>query len=533
MQQFIAKYGDQIQGVLTGFDRLIFRGCLRGLNYGYWEGKLGATVAQGMEQYLCRNGILFKDYSRHVKRISQQLKQASELGFKQQGLPVLFLRSARVDKEGLARRIAVENQIEVGPVCVLSALEPSPTFEHRGTHIIRRERPCHVLYQYWIHPEVGWMHARIQSWFPFNIQIGLNGREWLAQQMQREKLKYRQQGNCFVWIEDYTRAQQLMELQLKTDWAGWLNQQAKVLNPLHERIFEHYPTRYYWICYQSEWATDLRFPQAQALERLMPGLVRHGMLSFSSGDVMRYFGKKLTAQGDIPTRFRGTLQTDLKQYHEGERVKYRLNGNSVKFYDKAYSPYGSVLRGAETTLNTVTDFRVYRPKEGGPEEELDWRPLRKGIADLYRRAEVSQRANERLLDALASVDDSRSVEELTCRVQQPVIQAGRRVRGLRPWAEDHALLAAINHGEFLLHGFRNRDLQKLLYHQEPQSVVERRRRSAATSRKLRMLRLHGLIYRVQHTHRYQITAAGRAVLVAVLTTARTTLQQLNQLATAA
>jgi hypothetical protein len=45
---------------------------------------------------------------------------------------------------------------------------------------MRRVRPCHVLYHYQIHGELGWMHARIQTWFPFNIQVGLNGREWLS-----------------------------------------------------------------------------------------------------------------------------------------------------------------------------------------------------------------------------------------------------------------------------------------------------------------------------------------------------------------
>jgi len=80
---------------------------------------------------------------------------------------------------------------------------------------------------------------------------------------------------------------------------------------------------------------------------------------------------------------------------------------------------------------------------------------------------------------------------------------------------------------------RNRDLQKLLYDGEPASVVERRRRSAAVSRKLRMLRAHGLIRKVQRTHRYHVTDAARTILVAVLTTTRTSLHQLNQLEKAA
>ena len=51
MDEFIAKYQDQISGVLTGFDRLVFRGHLRALSY-----------PGGMNQYLASNGILFKDF---------------------------------------------------------------------------------------------------------------------------------------------------------------------------------------------------------------------------------------------------------------------------------------------------------------------------------------------------------------------------------------------------------------------------------------------------------------------------------------
>jgi hypothetical protein len=533
MQQFINKYCDQISGVVSGFDRLVFRGSLRGLNYGYWDQNLHAAVALGMEQYLWHNQILFKDYLDHVKRVSQEVKQDSVKIFQQQARPVLYLRDAAVDKDQIARQIAEEKGVEQGLVCAISTVEPSLSFEHRGTHMVRRVRPCQVIYHYQIDPQVGWMYARLQTWFPFHIQVGMNGREWLARQMDQEGLKYRQQGNCFVWIEDYARAQRLLEQQLQTNWAELLGGFAGQLNPRHEKIFEHYPASYYWTCYQSEWATDLVFRQEEFLKRLMPLLVRHGMLSFSSADVMRYFGRKVNQSGAIPANFSGTLESDLKRRQQGERVKYRMNGNSAKFYDKAYSEMGSLLRGAETTINKVDGIRVYRPKEGGPQDDLQWRPMRLGIADLHRRAEVSQKANERLLDALASVDDSRSVEESTADIQKPTRWGGRRVRGLHPWAEDKELLTAVNHGDFLINGFRNRDLQKLLYDGEAESPIQRRRRSAAVSRKLRMLRAHGLIRKVPRTHRYHVTDTARAILVAVLTAARTSVNQLNQLANAA
>jgi hypothetical protein len=98
-----------------------------------------------------------------------------------------------------------------------------PTFQHRNTFLVRREAPCHVLYHYMIHPQLGWMYARLQSWFPFQIQVGLNGREWLAQQMRLAGIGFEQAGNCFVWVEDYARAQALLDEQLKTDWVTLLN----------------------------------------------------------------------------------------------------------------------------------------------------------------------------------------------------------------------------------------------------------------------------------------------------------------------
>ena len=122
---------------------------------------------------------------------------------------------------------------------------------------------------------------------------------------------------------------------------------------------------------------------------------------------------------------------------------------------------------------------------------------------------------------------------ITADIQKPTNWGDRRVRGLRPWAEDKELITAVNHGEFLINGLRNRDLQKFVYVTEAESPAERRRRSAAISRKLRLLRAHGLIQKVPRTHRYHVTDAGRAILLAVLTTARTSLHQLNQLSKAA
>ena len=529
MQQFIEKYGDQISGTLSGFDRLVFRGTPQRLNISYFDASRRIVVAKGMEEYLWQNHILFKDYGAHVKGVSERIKQASLKPFREANLPVVFVGDPHQDKDLPARQLAAERGIRSGLVCAISTLEPSPTFDYVKSRIARRTRPSHVLYHYQIHPEVGWMYARLQTWFPFHMQIGLNGREWLSRQMDQEGLKYHQAGNCFPWMEDYRRAQELLNRQLETNWADVLGGFAHSLNPLHQEIFANYPTEPYWTCYQSEWATDIVFREAAFLQRLMSVLMPHAMLSFGSADVLRFFGKRLNKSGAIPANFHGELQTNFRQHEEGERVKYWMDGNSVKSYDKAYSEQGNVLRAAETTINNVSVFQSYRPKQGGPKEDLQWRPMRKGIADVYRRAEISQKTNERLVNAMASVDDSRRLEELTASLQQPTSWKGRRVRALRPWAEDQELLAAIHHGDFLINGFRNRDLQALLYTTPAPSLKEQRRRSAAISRKLRMLRAHGIIHKISHTHRYHVAQGARTILVAILTAARTSLNQINQL----
>ena len=57
MKQFIAKFEEQIEGTLSGFDRVVFRGSLRRL-----------THPDGMRMYLVQNGVLCKEYEDHVRR---------------------------------------------------------------------------------------------------------------------------------------------------------------------------------------------------------------------------------------------------------------------------------------------------------------------------------------------------------------------------------------------------------------------------------------------------------------------------------
>ena len=132
---------------------------------------------------------------------------------------------------------------------------------------------------------------------------------------------------------------------------------------------------------------------------------------------------------------------------------------------------------------------------------------------------------------LASVDDSTTIEELTCRLEQPVQWRGQAVRGLHLFeSQDRRLLRAVSRGEFALNGLRNRDLRAQFFPGEAPTPQEKRRRSAWVSRKLRLLRAHSLLQKVSHTHRYQVTVPGRKILTAALTLTQATIAQLTSLA---
>ena len=359
----------------------------------------------------------------------------------------------------------------------------------------------------------GFMHVRLQTWLPFDIQVWLNGREWLRRDLERSRIGHVRRGNTFTWLEDVDRAQALLSAQLRTPWPRHLNDLVSDIHPAHFELFpKDMAPKYYWSVYQSEWANGIMFRDPQSLAKIYGRLVHHGMTHFGSSDVMRFLGRRLNADGSIPKRFQDEVVTDLRERPEGVRLKHRVGWNSIKLYDKA----GSVLR-VETTINRPQDFKVFRPREGDEGGEKAWRPMRQGVADLHRRAEVSEQANQRYLTALGAIEETTPLGQVQSNIGHPTKFKGRRVRALNPSNKaDISLLAAAHRGEFALRGFRNRDLRVLLYGKDPKDVREARRNAARTTRLIRLLRGHRLLTKIQRTNRYIMNATGRKVVAALL-----------------
>jgi hypothetical protein len=116
-----------------------------------------------------------------------------------------------------------------------------------------------------------------------------------------------------------------MNEQLKTNWTQCFDALIQQVHPLlASRLAVPYPMRYFWTCQDSERATDLMFRDPDQLRRLIPRLLHQGVVSFSSPDVLRFMGKKVTRQGHAAGGHQLPLSSDLKIRVNGARVKHRL-----------------------------------------------------------------------------------------------------------------------------------------------------------------------------------------------------------------
>lgn len=506
---FVQAHPQDVIGVLHGWDRLRLQGTLRSLYH-----------ADVMKYYLRKSGVLWKDFKRFATGLTEGIRQAAVALAQKEHRPMKYLPAGSTSKEAVALEMAQRQGVVSGLVGVLSCVEPCRTWFVRGNRETKKLElklqwgKCLHLYFYFIHPQLGWLHLRLQTWFPFLIQVCLNGREWLARQMDQRGLAYRRADNCFPWISDVPRAQELMDQQHRTHWPDLLNPLVAQCHRLSHQITALLPGGYYWTAAETEYATDVMFRDRAALERVYPTLVHHSVMPLGSEQVLRFMGRPCGPHaGD-------DVKTDRRRGPDGVRVKHWLNDHSQKLYDK-----DSVLRN-ETTINEPKDFRVWRRAENDPAGRPQWRILRRSVADLHRRAEVSRAACRRHWEALAAVRVPRPLGPDAARVCRRIKRQGRRYRALNPLAAaDAALLAAVHRGEFVLQGFRNRDIRRL-WHGPDGPGVKARRQMARVGRQLALLRAHHLIKKVPHTHRYLVTNKGRQIITALLAARHANTEQL-------
>lgn len=495
MLTFTDRHEESISGTLSCIDRLVFRGHIRAIQY-----------PDGLAKYLNYQHVLYKDFSTYATSIQAILKQCAIRTAEESDRPYKYVKSPKEDKGERAREIAERDGIEEGLICTFGCVEMSTTFkifknkEKKILEVRPDFRPHLHMYYYYMDREFGMMYVRIQTWFPFKIQIGINGHEYLARQMDKAGIEYEKHDNCFTRIDNLKKAEKLASKLLTKKWPRVLNSFAKRVNPFMDLRRRDRLGYYYWTVHQSECSTNIMFKDPDALASVYPELCLHAITTFDTKRVMRFLGKRPNSS------FEGESTGHYNHRREGVCIKHWVGGNSIKMYDKA----GSVLR-VETTINKPKSFFVYR------EDKNKKMPMRKGVADLWKRANVSFSANERYLDALSPVGDKTPSYRVLDRVSKRVTKKKKKHRAVRPIdAEEARFFRAIHRGDNLLDSFNNGDIQAELYEQPPCDKREARIRSHYVGRRLRLFRAHSLIRKVPGRRRYRLTRKGIMVMATVL-----------------
>jgi hypothetical protein len=350
------------------------------------------------------------------------------------------------------------------------------------------------------------MHVRLQTWLPYQVQIYLNGREWLARQLDTAGVAYRRYDNAILGVANLDAASELCERFAHRSWPRVLHAFARLVNPELASVETAGFGSYYWVLDQAEIATDVMFKDRPRLTRVMPDLLRHATLNLSAPDILGFLGRKLHPS------LAAEVLTEAKHRPQGWRVKHRVARNWIKFYDKV-----SVLR-IETTINNPREFRVLRlvTNDAGRRERR-WMPMNKGVANMWRYFQVGIGANRRYLEALAAAQPTSKGVAALDALCKPRTRDGRHHSRFNPLTPvDRRLFLAVLSGTATINGFRNRDLTARLYPHPPTSLDESRRRRARTSRLIAKLRGHGLVAKIPRARLYRVTPYGQHVMAAAI-----------------
>lgn len=491
VSRFVTKFASIIVCTLHCFDRVIFKG------------HLAMAGPKELERFV--DYVLRVRRSHFIKVLAPQFSQTlvdhGQRFAHKHGRTYLY-RTGSFKKDQWAEALIREQRIERGLVGILCTQETCNSFGlvpgEKRPRFVSMKRQQRVLYYYFLDPQLGLIHVRLQTWAPYTLQVYVNGHDWLAQQMVRLGMGFVLQHNAFTQLDEPIKTQRLADRFAKLDWTKVLTRYGRLVNPLLRKELACYRVR--WFVDQAEFATDLLFPSPSALSGLYQKLLQFATVTFTPKDILGFLGRK----GD--RRFDGDVQTEVKTDRLlGTRIKHRMTRNWLKMYDK----FGRILR-VETVINRPQEFAVYRTRRHRDgTTSPGYFPMNKDVGSLVHYQEQALACNRRYLDALTVVDDPAPAYRELRQLTEPKRVAGRSSAGFNPARrEDVRLFAAILDGDHIARGFRNQDIRTALFGAEARS----RQPSAAVGRLLKRLHHRQLVAKIPRTRRWRVTDAGRHLL---------------------
>ena len=493
---------DKIKGILSTFDRIIIKGY-----------SLQLSNIKQMEYFLSHNNVLLKDFGTYAENVTKSLCSHIESLASNNNRPYKFIYGNNEDKGNIARQILEENPIEEGLICILSNIEVCSTmniFKNKLTKKLELKwdkRKCKYYYLYYLDKDFGFMHIKIQSWFPFMVQVYINGHEWLKQQLIKENIKFEMYNNSFSYIEDIEKAQSIADKIVDSKISDKFDAMIKEINnflPVIEETFSH---TYYWCLAECEYSTDIIHDSRESIDEYFKELVEKSYHTFNCKDVMSFFGRKLK---DTGFQFKGEINTSLLKRNQGFRIKHKMKSNQLKMYDK-----GFCVR-IETTINDPREFKVLKDatKIVDHKELVNykkWEPMGKSIANLYRYAEVCKAVNNRYINALPiPTGRDNAIKKLT-NISNSITVNDRKYTGFNLFNKDDIrLFEVLSDASLIINGFTNKILRSRYFKDEEDCNSKKIRDK--TTRIIDKLRKHGIIKKVGRASKYYVTESGREML---------------------
>jgi hypothetical protein len=479
MNSFHLHHRDSIQFGYSCFDRMIVNGCVLPFMH---------TSRSGSIRWFLRAHRGFADVSRAcLAKIAADYHGWVEDYALQAGLDIVE------PEKGARREDLVEPYFQQlgtrhGIAVILKAREPERIACHYvKTNQIAVERRTVKLYYFYLNdPHCGRMFVRICPYFPCNVNVWLNGHDWLACRMQQEGIAFEKRDNLFVACAQPQRLQELSDAFAPADIIGPVETWLGRLLPFFSDDERKQGFRHQFYMAQVEYCHNLIFHKPAGLQRLFDRLMDANRGIGHPDKLAVIFGR---AQFHPDTR---TGQTYLKM------TKLRTQVLSASYKNtsiKQYIKEGIGLR-TESASNQLNDLSLPKNVQQLPK-------VRAALNTANQRYEEVQQ------DVLASYVDRGQLEQL----RQPSVSAsGRRVPGLH--LDDPRLLAvlqAILCFAYLVGkgGFRTRnllvDVQKALGN--PQYTLSQLRYD------LNKLRGKGLVWRCPGTQTYQLGAEGYRIAI--------------------
>ena len=480
------RHDNRIAGVLSCYDRVVITGTLPTVCY-----------AEGMTKFLNATHVRIFDYPKFAEPLRERVREQAASLAAAAGITIEHIGKKHIRKEAVVAKVLEQRGDHPGLVHVISAMEGCDTYKpwhDKQTHktfLRPNSGQCLHYYFYFMDAELGLIHLRVPTWAPFRLQFYGNGHSWLARQLTAEGINFTAADNAFIRIADWQRAQDLADGFSPDQLHRVLDRYAALCCP----VLDVFGQIYHWSLMQVEYATDMVFRSAAALQPLYEPLIRASVLNVKAEQIATFLGHKITPQlgQEVGTQFATRI--------EGSCIKHHFGSASIKMYDK----FGCVLR-IETTANDVAFFKHHRKvehRDGPPTRELA--PVKKSIYSLVDLREILLGCNRRYLAHLSALDDFSAGVRALDRLIKPRVVGDKTVKGINFFeAGDSALLHALQDPRVNIAGIRRGDLLPKLDMLSPSRL----------SRRLRRFLDLGVIKRVKGTYRYYLTKAGRAATAA-------------------